>query len=194
MRGELAYQRRSRPAAGVRVLTAPEPSCIDLRSAQPLFDPHSGRKQHVVLQMHVPMQIALELQEFGLQEFGHGDGVGRAAIGRRGVAACQLANDAPRATHLLVLPLHHSDRVCDVQRGDGSDLLYTVVAGRVKLFKTTPRGTDVILELFGPGDPIGAVAVYESRPYPASALALVPVSCLVIPRQAFFSACRWPML
>jgi len=71
--------------------------------------------------------------------------------------------------------------------GDGSDLLYTVVAGRVKVFKTTPRGTDVILELFGPGDPVGAVVVYESRPYPASAVALEPVSCVVIPRQAFFS-------
>ena len=71
--------------------------------------------------------------------------------------------------------------------GDGSDLMYTVVAGRVKVFKTTPRGTDVILELFGPGDPIGAVAVYESRPYPASAIALEPSSCLIIPRQAFFS-------
>jgi CRP-like cAMP-binding protein len=71
--------------------------------------------------------------------------------------------------------------------GDGSDLLYTVIAGRVKVFKTTPRGTDVILELFGPGDAIGAVAVYESRPYPASAVALEPTSCLVIPRQPFFA-------
>src|SRR4051794_6539333 len=71
--------------------------------------------------------------------------------------------------------------------GDPSDLLYTVVTGRVKVFKSTPRGTDVILELFGPGDPVGAVAVYESRPYPASAIALEPTSCLVIPRQAFFS-------
>ena len=71
--------------------------------------------------------------------------------------------------------------------GDGSDLLYTVVSGRVKVFKTTPRGTDVILEIFGPGDPVGAVAVYEARPYPASALALEPTTCLLIPRQAFFS-------
>ena len=71
--------------------------------------------------------------------------------------------------------------------GDGSDLLYTVLTGRVKVFKTTARGTDVILELFGPGDPVGAVAVYEARPYPASALALEATSCLVIPRQAFFS-------
>ena len=71
--------------------------------------------------------------------------------------------------------------------GDESDLMFTVVTGRVKVVKTTPRGTDVILELFGPGDPVGAVAVYESRPYPASAVALEPTSCLVIPRQAFFA-------
>jgi CRP/FNR family transcriptional regulator, nitrogen oxide reductase regulator len=70
--------------------------------------------------------------------------------------------------------------------GDASDLLYTVVAGRVKVYKVTPRGTDVILELFGPGDPVGAVAVYESRPYPASAVTLEPTTCMVIPRQAFF--------
>jgi CRP-like cAMP-binding protein len=71
--------------------------------------------------------------------------------------------------------------------GDGSDLLYTVATGRVKVFKTTPRGTDVILELFGPGDPVGAVAVYESRPYPATAVAIEPTTCIIIPRQAFFS-------
>ena len=71
--------------------------------------------------------------------------------------------------------------------GDGSDLLYTVMTGHVKVFKTTARGTDVILEVFGPGDPVGAVAVYEARPYPASAIALEATTCLVIPRLAFFS-------
>jgi len=71
--------------------------------------------------------------------------------------------------------------------GDESDLMFTVLTGRVKVFKTTPRGTDVILELFGPGDPVGAVAVYEARPYPASAVALEPTTCLVLPRQAFFT-------
>src|SRR5262245_35875683 len=70
--------------------------------------------------------------------------------------------------------------------GDASDELYTLVSGRVKVIKTTARGTDVILEIFGPGDPVGAVAVYESRPYPATAVALEPTSCLLIPRQSFF--------
>ena len=70
--------------------------------------------------------------------------------------------------------------------GDASDYLYTIVAGRVKVFKSTARGTDVILELFGPGDPVGAVAAYEGRAYPASAMALEPTTCVPIPRQAFF--------
>ena len=73
------------------------------------------------------------------------------------------------------------------REGDASDLLFTVASGRVKVSKTTPRGTDVILEIFGPGDPVGAVALYESRPYPATAAALEPTVCVVIPRQAFFS-------
>lgn len=73
------------------------------------------------------------------------------------------------------------------REGDASDQLYTVVSGRVKVFKTTPRGADLILEIFGPGDPVGAVAVYEGRPYPASAITLEPTTCLLIPRQTFFA-------
>jgi CRP/FNR family transcriptional regulator len=71
--------------------------------------------------------------------------------------------------------------------GDASDFLFTVTTGRVKVFKVTARGADVILEIFGPGDSVGAVAVYESRPYPASAMAIEPTTCLLIPRQAFFA-------
>jgi CRP/FNR family transcriptional regulator, nitrogen oxide reductase regulator len=71
--------------------------------------------------------------------------------------------------------------------GDGSDFFYVVVTGRVKVYKIAPSGNHLILEIFGPGGPLGAVAAYESRPYPASASALEPSSCLLIPRQAFFA-------
>ena len=70
---------------------------------------------------------------------------------------------------------------------DPSDFFYVVVTGRVKVFKHTPNGGDVILEIFGPGGPLGAVASYESRPYPASAEALESASCLLFPREAFFA-------
>ncbi|HRC84182.1 MAG TPA: Crp/Fnr family transcriptional regulator [Thermoanaerobaculia bacterium] len=71
--------------------------------------------------------------------------------------------------------------------GDASELLYTIADGRVKLVKMLPGGKDVILEILGPGDPLGAVAVYEQRPYPASAEALEPTTCIALQRRAFFT-------
>ena len=73
------------------------------------------------------------------------------------------------------------------EEGDASDHFFIVVSGRAKVFKHSPDGHGVILEMFGPGGPLGAVAAYESRPYPASAAALEPTTCLLIPRQAFFA-------
>ena len=73
------------------------------------------------------------------------------------------------------------------REGDPSDAFYTVVAGRVKVFKILPSGKEVILEIFGAADPLGAVAAYEGRPFPASALTLDETTCLILPRGAFFA-------
>ena len=73
---------------------------------------------------------------------------------------------------------------------DPSELFFSIVSGRVKVFKMTPAGKDVILQIFGENDPIGAVAVYEERPYPASAMALEETTCIVIPRNALFGLLR----
>jgi CRP/FNR family transcriptional regulator len=64
---------------------------------------------------------------------------------------------------------------------------YTVIAGRVKVFKMLPTGMDVILEIFSGGDPLGAIAAYEGRPFPASAAALEDTRCLLLPRADFFA-------
>ena len=71
--------------------------------------------------------------------------------------------------------------------GDPSDHFYVVTNGRVKVYKSTPAGKDVILEIFTAGDPLGAVAVYEGLPFPASAVALDPTTCVLIPRGDFFT-------
>jgi CRP-like cAMP-binding protein len=73
------------------------------------------------------------------------------------------------------------------REGDPSDFFLIVVTGRVKVYKQTPAGHDLILDIFGAGGPLGAVAAYESRPYPASAEAIEPATCLLIPRAAFFA-------
>ena len=70
--------------------------------------------------------------------------------------------------------------------GSPSDRFYAIASGRVKVFKTRPSGQDVILEIFGAGDPLGAVAVYEGWPFPASAVALEETTCVCIDRAAFF--------
>lgn len=70
---------------------------------------------------------------------------------------------------------------------DPSTFLYTILSGRVKVVKLTPSGQEAILEVFGPGDPLGAVAVYEAKPYPASAVAIEETTCVRIERAAFFS-------
>lgn len=67
-----------------------------------------------------------------------------------------------------------------------SDAFYTIASGRVKIFKMLPTGKDMILEVFGKGDPLGAVAAYTGKPFPASAVALEETVCVVIPRPAFF--------
>ncbi|HEX5070545.1 MAG TPA: Crp/Fnr family transcriptional regulator [Vicinamibacterales bacterium] len=73
------------------------------------------------------------------------------------------------------------------QEGDDSDHFMVVMTGRVKVFKRTPAGNDRILELFGPGGPVGAVAAYAARPFMASAEALEPTTCLMIPRRSYFA-------
>jgi CRP/FNR family transcriptional regulator, nitrogen oxide reductase regulator len=73
------------------------------------------------------------------------------------------------------------------QEGDPADTFLAIIAGRVKVFKAAPGGKEIILEIFGKGDPLGATAVYESRDLPASAVALEDTECLAIGRADFFS-------
>lgn len=89
---------------------------------------------------------------------------------------------------LSIASVREYDRGDHVFReGDPSDFFLVVVTGRVKVYKHAPDGHDVILEMFGAGGPLGAVATFESRPYPASAAALEPTTCMLIPRPVFFA-------
>src|SRR5678816_396857 len=71
------------------------------------------------------------------------------------------------------------------REGDESDSLTLIVKGRVKIVREAAQG-DVILEIFGEGEPVGSIAVYNYMPYPASAVALEDVSVLALPRRDYF--------
>ena len=71
------------------------------------------------------------------------------------------------------------------REGDPSSWFIVLASGRVKVAKSTPAGRDVILEVFGPGDPLGAVGAWEGFPYPATATALEDSQCLFTGRDDF---------
>ena len=71
------------------------------------------------------------------------------------------------------------------REGDAADFLTLIIRGRIKIVRHAETG-DVILEIFGEGEPVGAIAVYNYIPYPASAICLEPVSLLLVPRRDYF--------
>jgi CRP-like cAMP-binding protein len=71
--------------------------------------------------------------------------------------------------------------------GDPPAFLVTIASGRVKVVKTIPSGKEIILEIFGPADPVGAVVAYEGKPYPASAVAIEHAECILVRRNEFFA-------
>ena len=81
---------------------------------------------------------------------------------------------------------HYAPGEVIFREGDPGDTFLTVIQGRVKVYKATPAGKEIILEIFSAGDPLGAVAVYENANLPASALALEATDCLAIAQRDFF--------
>jgi len=92
--------------------------------------------------------------------------------GQRNVAALATLRDYKRGEHLW-------------HAGDTPEWFTIIVRGRVKVVKEG-ESSDVIYELFGEGEPVGAIAVYNYMPYPASAVALEPTTLLMLPRRDWF--------
>jgi CRP-like cAMP-binding protein len=68
--------------------------------------------------------------------------------------------------------------------GEPSRWFCLVRSGHVKIVRHARTGRDVVLELLGPGEMFGGVAVIERRPYPASAQATEPSAVVKIPQEA----------
>lgn len=72
------------------------------------------------------------------------------------------------------------------EEGDPAERIHFLFVGRVKIVKAG-RDRDLILEILGPGEPVGAVAVFERRPFPATAVALESSGVVSIPEREFFA-------
>jgi CRP-like cAMP-binding protein len=75
----------------------------------------------------------------------------------------------------------HRARAYIFLESDPSRWFYLVKSGHVKIVRHSKTGKDVVLELLGPGEVFGGVAVIEKRPYPAAAQATEPTVVVKIP-------------
>jgi len=71
--------------------------------------------------------------------------------------------------------------------GDTPEWFYIVAEGKVKVLKHSSLGKEFIIAFFGPGEMFGEVAVFENKPYPASAQAVVETKVVGIKRDKFLS-------
>ena len=71
--------------------------------------------------------------------------------------------------------------------GDAPEWFYIIAEGRVKVVKHSSLGKEFIIAFFGSGEMFGEVAVFENKPYPASAQAVAETKVLGIKREDFLS-------
>lgn len=70
---------------------------------------------------------------------------------------------------------------------DTPDWFYIIAEGKVKVLKYSSLGKEFIIAFFEPGEMFGEVAVFENKPYPASAQAIAETRVLGIKKDDFLS-------
>jgi CRP/FNR family transcriptional regulator len=68
--------------------------------------------------------------------------------------------------------------------------VWVVRSGLVNIVKSGPAGREIVLEVLGPGELFGVVAVVEGRTYPASAAAVEPSVVWSVPATVVQDLCR----
>ncbi|HYQ73429.1 MAG TPA: Crp/Fnr family transcriptional regulator [Gammaproteobacteria bacterium] len=72
-----------------------------------------------------------------------------------------------------------------ITEGDYSDSLYCILSGRVKVFLNDAEGKEVILNVQGPGEYFGELALLDSGPRSASVMAMESCRLSVISKADF---------
>jgi len=72
-----------------------------------------------------------------------------------------------------------------ITEGDRSDSLYVILDGEVKVFVSDENGKEAILNLMGPGEYFGELALLDDSPRSASVMTLVPTKVLIITKSDF---------
>jgi CRP/FNR family cyclic AMP-dependent transcriptional regulator len=69
-----------------------------------------------------------------------------------------------------------------INEGDRGDSLFIIVSGRVKVYVSDNQGREMILDIHGPGQYVGEMAL-DGRPRSASVMTLEPTACAMVTRE-----------
>ncbi len=98
-----------------------------------------------------------------------------------------LPNREIEALGEVAIEQSHRPREYIFMEGDPARWFCVVKSGHVKILRHSRTGKNVVLELLGPGEVFGGVAVIERRPYPAAAQATDGAVVLKIPAEAMIA-------
>jgi CRP/FNR family cyclic AMP-dependent transcriptional regulator len=73
-----------------------------------------------------------------------------------------------------------------IQEGDIGSTLYIVRSGRLRAFAADPKGKEITLGLYGPGEYVGEMSL-DGGPRSANVETLEPTSCAVITRETLLA-------
>jgi CRP-like cAMP-binding protein len=70
-------------------------------------------------------------------------------------------------------------------KGEPGDCLYGILSGRVRIYSTSPKGSEIILNVIETGELFGEIAILDGCPRTASAAAMESADLLRIHRDHF---------
>lgn len=116
--------------------------------------------------------------------------------GREPANIVPIHDKAPAVAHGAPPALHAHDElvrrgriqnfrkgVVILQEGDHGDTLFVILSGRVKVYATGDDQREIVLDIHGPGEFVGEMAL-DGGPRSASVITLEPTTCAVITRDA----------
>lgn len=86
---------------------------------------------------------------------------------------------------------HYRKNTLLIQQGDGGQVLYVVISGRLREFALSDdsKPREITLAVVGAGQLVGALAL-DDGPHCASVVTLTPVVCAVVSREAALAVLR----
>jgi CRP-like cAMP-binding protein len=95
-----------------------------------------------------------------------------------------LPDATVRALATIARPREYAAGALIQLEGDPAEAMYTIIAGMVKVLRTSAAGREQVLHVAGSGQHVNLVPIFDGGPCPASVQALTDVQLLALPADA----------